>query len=203
MSYKTFLIFAVIILGGIFMFSLFKKEKTDTTQKMEEPGTVALSGQTSKKYQVTLKTTKGDIVIELAGDKTPKTVENFVTLANKGFYNGTIFHRVIEGFMIQGGDPNGNGTGGPGYTFADEPFEGRYVRGTVAMANAGPNTNGSQFFIMHKDQPLPRNYVIFGHVVSGMDIVDIIATAPVEKSFSGESSKPVDPVSVTTVTVAE
>ncbi|PIU73929.1 peptidylprolyl isomerase, partial [Candidatus Roizmanbacteria bacterium CG06_land_8_20_14_3_00_34_14] len=98
-----------------------------------------------------LHTEKGDMTVSLNTNDTPKTVNNFVTLAKKGFYNGTIFHRVIKGFMIQGGDPKGDGTGGPGYKFDDEPFTGEYTRGTIAMANAGPDTNGSQFFIMHAD----------------------------------------------------
>src|SRR3990167_994519 len=139
----------------------------------------------------TLKTTAGDIVIALNAKETPKTVNNFVYLARKGFYNNTIFHRVIKGFMIQGGDPKGDGTGGPGYKFADESFTGEYTRGTVAMANSGPNTNGSQFFIMHADNPLPKNYVIFGKVISGLDVVDRIANAPVKTGLMGEMSTPV------------
>ncbi|MBI4130033.1 peptidylprolyl isomerase [Candidatus Roizmanbacteria bacterium] len=157
----------------------------------------------SKSYTATLKTEKGDIVISLHADKTPVTVNNFVSLARDGFYNNTVFHRTIKGFMIQGGDPSGNGTGGPGYKFNDEPFEGKYTRGTVAMANAGPNTNGSQFFIMHADYDLPPNYVIFGTVTSGMDVVDAIAAAPVEQSAGGESSKPVTPVKVESVEIVE
>jgi len=157
----------------------------------------------AKQYTVILHTTAGDITISLNAAATPKTVNNFVYLANQKFYHGTIFHRVITGFMIQGGDPNGNGTGSPGYKFNDEPFTGQYTRGTVAMANSGPNTNGSQFFIMHADYPLPANYVIFGQVTAGMDAVDKIATAPVEPSPSGEPSQPVDPVTVTSVEVYE
>ena len=125
-----------------------------------------------------------------------------MTLARQGFYDNTIFHRVIEGFMIQGGDPEGNGTGGPGYQFDDEPFSGGYTRGTVAMANSGPNTNGSQFFIMHADNDLPKNYVIFGKVTSGMDVVDKIATAPVASS-GWERSKPVNRVTVNKVEIIE
>ncbi|MBI4252606.1 peptidylprolyl isomerase [Candidatus Uhrbacteria bacterium] len=151
----------------------------------------------------TLHTEKGDIVIALNSNATPKTVQNFVTLAKKDFYNNTVFHRTIKGFMIQGGDPKGDGTGGPGYKFDDEPFEGEYTRGTVAMANAGPNTNGSQFFIMHADYALPKNYVIFGKVTKGMDVVDQIATAPTAFSPSGENSKPVTPVKVKSVEIEE
>lgn len=157
----------------------------------------------SKTYIVTLKTTEGDIAIEMKAPETPKTVQNFVTLAKKNFYNNTIFHRIIKGFMIQGGDPTGTGRGGPGYTFKDEPFEGEYTRGTVAMANAGPNTNGSQFFIMHQDYQLPKNYVIFGKVTSGLEAVDKIAEASVAESESGEPSKPVKPVKIISVEVVE
>ena len=154
-----------------------------------------------KQYQAVLETDLGNITIELQAQATPITVNNFVYLAKQGFYDGTIFHRVMNGFMIQGGDPRGDGTGGPGYRFADEDFDGEYSRGTVAMANAGPDTNGSQFFIMHQDYPLPANYVIFGQVVNGMEVVDQIATAPVETSLSGEPSKPVNPVTVKNITI--
>jgi Peptidyl-prolyl cis-trans isomerase (rotamase) - cyclophilin family len=130
-----------------------------------------------------MKTSLGEIKIELYGDKTPITAGNFAKLAEAGFYDGVKFHRVISGFMIQGGDPLAKddaqkelwGTGGPGYKFNDEPFEGQYARGTIAMANSGPNTNGSQFFIMHADYPLPPQYVIFGKVLEGMETVDVIA----------------------------
>ena len=159
--------------------------------------------ETNKAYVAVVHTTEGDMTVELNGKITPNTVNNFLDLAKKGFYNNTIFHRVIKGFMIQGGDPLGNGTGGPGYRFDDEPFEGEYTRGTMAMANAGPNTNGSQFFIMHKDYPLPKNYVIFGKVVKGLEVLDKIAEAPVTMSSSGELSKPVKPVAVTSVDIVE
>lgn len=157
----------------------------------------------TKKYTATLTTTAGAITIELFADKTPITVNNFVYLAKTNFYSNTIFHRVIKGFMIQGGDPKGNGTGGPDYKFDDEPFDGQYSRGTVAMANAGANTNGSQFFIMHQDYALPKNYVIFGKVTTGMETVDKIATAPVKPSAMGENSTPVDPVKVEKVEIVE
>ncbi len=157
----------------------------------------------NKKYQATLNTSEGKIVIKFNEVQTPKTVENFVTLAKKGFYNNTIFHRVIKGFMIQGGDPEGTGRGGPGYKFDDEPFTGEYTRGTVAMANSGPNTNGSQFFIMHADYQLPKNYVIFGKVVEGLDVVDKIANTKVTLSESGENSTPLVPIKILDVTVTE
>ena len=157
----------------------------------------------AKEYSAILKTSEGDITIKLQADKTPITVNNFIYLAREKFYDNTIFHRVISGFMIQGGDPNGNGTGGPGYKFDDEPFDGEYKRGIVAMANSGPNTNGSQFFIMHQDYPLPGNYVIFGEVSSGIEVVDKIATAETTISMGGEKSKPVNPVKVTNIEIIE
>lgn len=157
----------------------------------------------AKIYSAILNTSEGKITVEFNAKDTPVTVNNFVSLARAGFYNNTIFHRVISGFMIQGGDPKGNGTGGPGYKFADEPITAEYLRGTVAMANSGPDTNGSQFFIMHKDYPLPKNYVIFGQVVSGIEVVDKIATAQVRQGFSGENSTPVNPVKILSVEITE
>jgi len=122
-----------------------------------------------------ISTGSGDIVIQLQADAAPMAVSNFVYLAQSGFYDNLTFHRVESGFVAQGGDPMGNGTGGPGYQFTDEPVSGEYKRGTVAMANAGPNTNGSQFFIVLKDQPnLPKLYTIFGVVNQGMEAVDSI-----------------------------
>lgn len=157
----------------------------------------------NKSYTAVLHTEAGDIEVALTAKETPVTVNNFVWLSQKGFYNGTIFHRVLKGFMVQGGDPKGDGTGGPGYQFNDEAFAGEYSRGTIAMANAGPNTNGSQFFIMHADYPLPKNYVIFGHVTKGLEAVDKIATAPVTTGPSGEPSKPITPIKVTSVDIIE
>jgi len=154
-----------------------------------------------KKYSATLQTSAGTIVVSLAAKETPVTVNNFVFLAKEKFYDGTIFHRIIKNFMIQGGDPEGTGMGGPGYQFDDEQFEGQYGRGTIAMANSGPNTNGSQFFIMHQDYPLPPNYVIFGTVVEGLDVVDKIAEA--KTLPGGEGSSPVTPVIIETVTITE
>ena len=158
---------------------------------------------TPESYTAIIHTEKGDITVALHAKETPKTVNNFVVLSRKYFYNGTPFHRVIAGFMIQGGDPKGDGSGGPGYRFADEPFTGEYTRGVVAMANSGPNTNGSQFFIMHSDNDLPKNYVIFGKVTKGLEVVDAIATAPVTQNLSGEQSKPVIPVKITSVEIME
>jgi cyclophilin family peptidyl-prolyl cis-trans isomerase len=151
-----------------------------------------------KQYTATLSTSQGDITIELFPQEAPQTVNNFVFLAGQGFYNGVIFHRTISGFMIQGGDPTGTGTGGPGYRFKDEPVKRRYTRGIVAMANSGPNTNGSQFFIMHADTGLPPNYTIFGQVTDGLDAVDKIAEAP-----TGAQDRPRNPTSIESVSVQE
>ncbi|MBP5993659.1 MAG: peptidylprolyl isomerase [Candidatus Moranbacteria bacterium] len=155
----------------------------------------------TKQYKATLKTALGDIDIKLHASETPMTVNNFVFLAKEKFYDNVIFHRTIKGFMVQGGDPTGTGMGGPGYRFDDEPFMGEYTRGIVAMANAGPDTNGSQFFIMHANAALPKNYVIFGEVTAGMDVVDKIAEAPTQPG--GEGSKPVTPVEIRTVEITE
>lgn len=169
-------------------------------KKMNQP---EMTIDQNKKYEATLHTSVGDITISLNTKETPITANNFIYLAKNQFYDNTIFHRVIDGFMIQGGDPRGDGTGGPGYQFDDEDFSGEYKRGTIAMANSGPNTNGSQFFIMHQDYALQPNYVIFGQVISGLEIVDKIATAKVTNSFSGELSKPVEPVTINSITITE
>jgi len=129
--------------------------------------------QANKK--VLIKTNLGNIEIQVDPKAGPNAASNFIYLVKQGFYNGTIFHRVIPGFMIQGGDPTGTGRGGPGYQFANDPVNGSYNKGIVAMANAGPDTNGSQFFIMVADVPLGPDYSIFGHVISGQDVADKIA----------------------------
>jgi cyclophilin family peptidyl-prolyl cis-trans isomerase len=133
----------------------------------------------STTYEAVLHTNHGDITIEFDAARSPQTVNNFVFLARDGYFDGVIFHRVVPGFVIQGGDPTGTGSGGPGYKFRDEiEGAGRYSRGTVAMANAGPNTNGSQFFICLDDVGLPHAYTIFGRVTDGMEAVDAIAGLP-------------------------
>ena len=145
-----------------------------------------------------IETEHGTIEFELLEELAPKTAENFATLAKRGYYDGIIFHRVVPGFVIQGGDPTGTGTGGPGYQFADEPVTLPYSRGTVAMANAGPNTNGSQFFICLDDLPsLPPKYTIFGMVASGLATVDAIA-----KGATGPGDRPLEPVKMTAVTIS-
>ncbi|MGH2443094.1 MAG: peptidylprolyl isomerase [Chloroflexota bacterium] len=154
-------------------------------------------------YIAELETSEGSISVNLLAADAPQTVNNFVFLAREGYYDGVIFHRVISNFMIQTGDPTGTGRGGPGYTFADEPVNRRYTNGIVAMANAGPDTNGSQFFIVHGNEVgLPPNYTIFGEVISGLDVVDSIATAPT-RSVGGENSQPVSPARIETVTIQE
>ena len=137
------------------------------------PKPPAMQIDTSTIYRVTVASNRGDIVMDLDPGLAPNTVNNFVALARDGFYDGLTFHRVVPGFVIQGGDPDGTGSGGPGYRFADEPVQGEYTAGAVAMANAGPDTNGSQFFICLEDLTgrLAPSYNLFGHVVEGMDAV--------------------------------
>ena len=155
-------------------------------------------------------TDKGAIEIEFFAADAPMAVENFRLLAEHGYYNGLTFHRIVKGFMIQGGDPSGDGSGGEsawGGSFADEIdassrlYQDGYRRGIVAMANAGPNTNGSQFFIMHADYPLQPNYVIFARVISGLEVVDALADTPITSGPGGEPSKPVTPPVIKTITV--
>jgi len=170
---------------------------TDSTQSsptpvmdtaLKFPG--VLSAEQINGKEVTISTAKGDIVIKLYPETAPNTVSNFVYLISQKFYDGVIFHRREEGFVIQGGDPTGTGRGGPGYSFADELKDDKtYKRGTVAMANAGPNTNGSQFFVMLDDVALPHLYTIFGEVTQGMDVVDKIAVGDKMTSVIVEDAK--------------
>jgi cyclophilin family peptidyl-prolyl cis-trans isomerase len=160
--------------------------------------------------KATIATELGEIEIELFTTDAPRASQNFIDLAKKGFYDDVVFHRVIPGFVAQGGDGQYGkksslergrvGTGGPGYKFEDEPVKGDYARGAVAMANAGPNTNGSQFFICHQDLggKLPKNYTLFGQVTRGMDVVDQIVSAPRDAK-----DLPNDPVAMTSVTISE
>jgi cyclophilin family peptidyl-prolyl cis-trans isomerase len=154
--------------------------------------------------KATIHTAKGDIVIELFTESSPVAAGNFINLAEAGFYTGVVFHRLVPGFVIQGGDPNGDGTGGPGYTIQDEPVVGRYVRGIVAMARTSePNSQGSQFFIVLDDQAeqaldQARTYAIFGRVTSGMDVVDAIAAMP---NSGGRENRALDPVAMESVAI--
>ena len=190
---KNFILVTIgaFVLVGLLMFFYFNEEDL-------------LNSENNMNYIVTLETTKGEIQVETYADDAPNTVKNFITLAEKGFYDGVIFHRVIDGFMIQGGDPTGTGMGGPGYTFDDEinpnadVYKEGYKKGVVAMANAGPNTQGSQFFIMVADYPLPPAYTIFGKLISGQDVADAIAE--VEKN---QDDKPVEDIIIEKVLVVE
>lgn len=204
----SLVILAIIISGGFYFFSEKKidtkvdinSEQTDTNKQLSDDLNDKPSG--IEKNMITLETNYGKIVFETYNTDAPNTVENFINLANKKFYDGLTFHRVIKGFMIQGGDPNGNGTGGPGYKFNDEinpnseVYKIGYKKGVVAMANSGPNTNGSQFFIMTEDYPLPSSYTVFGRVVSGQDVVDTIANVK-----TGANDKPASPVVINKVSV--
>ncbi len=160
----------------------------------------------NKQYTATIKTNYGDIVLQLFPKDAPLAVNNFVFLARQGFYNGVKFHRVVKGFVIQGGDPTGTGAGGPGYRFADEKISKDYVAGTLAMANAGADTNGSQFFITLSDLSgrLPKNYTIFGQVTDGLDVVKNIGNVSVQAKVPGaEVSSPTVDVHIDSITIQE
>ncbi len=207
----------VAILGGYYLFggsgnvsqiSIVPANGSSATGQNATTTSTATTATTTSTvkngaHKVTIETNYGTIIFETYDADAPNTVQNFITLAGKGFYDGLTFHRVISGFMIQGGDPKGDGTGGPGYTFADElnpatpSYQAGYKQGVVAMANSGPNTNGSQFFIMAADYSLPSNYTIFGKVISGQDVVDkidVVKTDPL-------NNKPLTPVVMKKVTV--
>ena len=154
-----------------------------------------------RSYRAVIETSHGTITADLFSDQTPRTANNFVFLARQGFYDGLTFHRIIPGFVIQGGDPRGTGEGDPGYEFEDELDNTlRYQIGTLAMANAGPNTNGSQFFIVcgARGEQLPKKYSIFGRVADGLDVVQQIATVE-----TGKWDRPNSPVTITRVTIEE
>jgi len=170
----------------------------------------AAAAKSSGGLHATIDTDKGPIELEFLPMDAPKAVENFRLLAERGYYNNLTFHRIVKGFMIQGGDPSGDGTGGEsawGGTFEDEikpdspTYSNGYRRGIVAMANAGPNTNGSQFFIMHQDYPLPPAYVIFARVTKGIEIVDALAETPTTRGPDGGMSQPLTPLRMKTVTI--
>lgn len=192
MIYKILLglVLIGIVIGGIYL--VVKDNPSMENKKIEN----------QKSNLALVETNYGNFKIKFYPEDAPKAVNNFITLATKGFYDGLTFHRVIKNFMIQGGDPNGNGTGGPGYTFEDElnpntPLakEG-YKKGVVAMANAGPNTNGSQFFVMVADLPLPHQYTIFGKVIDGQEVVDKISLVATDSN-----DKPIKPVLIKKITI--
>lgn len=189
------------------------KRATQTTQKNSttEEGNTSMSPKTYNKpfdmqltegvdYKVVLQTSLGNITIDLFEKESPKTVNNFIALAKDGFYDGLTFHRIIKDFMIQGGDPSGNGTGGPGYKFDDEFNSKKLVKGSLAMANAGPNTNGSQFFIVTTASTpwLDGRHTNFGQVTEGMDVVNKISLVA-----TGENDKPITPVTIDKVEIVE
>ena len=155
-------------------------------------------------YLALIRTNKGDIILELFASEAPQTVNNFVFLAREGYYDGVSFHRIIVDFMIQTGDPTGTGAGGPGYHFADETVSRAYTKGIVAMANSGPDTNGSQFFIMHGSKvKLQPRYTIFGQVTEGLDAVDQIATSPVRPNAQGQVTSPTEPILIDSIEITE
>lgn len=189
---KTVLIAVLIVLTGTLLMAQEKKHYANPPE---------MKIDLKKTYVATIDTSMGKIVLTLFAADAPKTVNSFVFLAKEKFYDGLIFHRVIPGFMIQGGDPTGTGTGGPGYEFENENKNSKhgYVAGTLGMANAGPNTNGSQFFICDANTPLPASgYTIFGEVKEGLDIVQAIAKTP-----RNAQDRPNTPVVMKSVTIEE
>ncbi len=221
-TWQIILIIAIIVLAGIFAITLAKNNKSDDantnnsnqtnsqveTNTNQNTNTTTMEDTNATKQFVTLSVQGfGDIKLEFFEKDAPKAVENFIGLAKKGYYDGVTFHRIIKGFMIQGGDPTGTGAGGEsifGDTFADElnpdtdSYKAGYAKGVLAMANRGPNTNGSQFFIMLENYPLPHNYTIFGRVVAGQDVVDKIGAVPTNP---GDSPK--DKVVITKAVVTD
>jgi cyclophilin family peptidyl-prolyl cis-trans isomerase len=212
--FSSVIVIAAVV-GGYYLFSgsdtvsqvsvvTNTQDQNQATTTINTSNTATTTSTTAKNgtHKVTIVTNYGTIIFETYDADAPNTVQNFISLADKKFYDGLTFHRVISGFMIQGGDPKGDGTGGPGYQFADEldpstaSYKAGYKKGVVAMANSGPNTNGSQFFIMAADYPLPSQYTIFGKVISGQDIVDKIDAVK-----TGTNDKPVSPVVMKKVTV--
>ena len=183
--------------------SLIETEETIMTYDKTYDSKPEFTIDTSKQYTAEIRTSSGDMIIELFTDTAPNTVNNFISLSQDGYYNNVIFHRVIKDFMIQGGDPSGTGHGQmgkyPGYEFEDELNNQKpYEKGIMAMANRGPNTNGSQFFIMHVDYPLPYSYTIFGKVTEGLDVIDSIAAVQTDSA-----DKPLEDVVIESVEISE
>ena len=207
---RILLLFMVVFSVSCSNLSVQDVETTVTTIKGEEQmsdkaysSPPSMSIDLSKSYTALIKTNLGDITVELFQDTAPNTVNNFVSLSKDNYYDNVIFHRVISGFMIQAGDPSGTGHGDmgkyPGYKFDDELDSPRdYTKGILAMANAGPNTNGSQFFIMHNDYPLPYQYTIFGNVTKGLDVVDNIASMETDAS-----DKPIKDITILDIQIEE
>jgi cyclophilin family peptidyl-prolyl cis-trans isomerase len=193
------------------MFSAGCSSSTPESQPPASTASTAPAGaKSSGGLHAVIETDKGPIELEFLPGDAPKAVENFRLLAEKGYYDNLTFHRIVKGFMIQGGDPSGDGTGGEsawGGTFEDEikqdspTYRDGYRRGIVAMANAGPNTNGSQFFVMHADYPLPPAYVIFAKVIKGIEVVDALADTPTTRGPDGGMSQPLTPPRIRKVTI--
>jgi len=214
MKQTTILIGIILFLAiGVFFLGTKPASKTPENEEVminakqwENPPEMQVDS--SKNYSATIETSKGTIKVELFAKEAPNTVNNFVFLAREGFYDGLKFHRIIKDFMVQTGDPKGDGSGGPGYKFEDEPIKRDYKRGTLAMANAGPDTNGSQFFIITQDNTtLPKNYTIFGTInpndTDSLKSLDAIAETPVEDNSQGETSKPTEEVPMAKVIIEE
>jgi len=207
---RILLLFMVVFSVSCSNLSVQDVETTVSTIKGEEQmsdkiysSPPSMSIDLSKSYTALIKTNLGDITVELFQDTAPNTVNNFVSLSKDNYYDNVIFHRVISGFMIQAGDPSGTGHGDmgkyPGYKFDDELDSPRdYTKGILAMANAGPHTNGSQFFIMHNDYPLPYQYTIFGNVTKGLDVVDNIASMETDAS-----DKPIKDITILDIQIEE
>ncbi len=175
-----------------------EKEAPKLKQYSQPP---AMTLDLKNEYTAIMDTTEGTITVSLLSQEAPKTVNNFVFLTREGYYDNVTFHRIVKDFMIQSGDPTGTGSGGPGYTFEDERVTRNYARGTLAMANRGPDTNGSQFFIIHKSQDMPKQFTIFGVVIFGMNVVDAIADTPVTASPTGELSRPTQDVIIKSIQI--
>jgi len=206
---EQLLLFMLLAAVMIFSACSSNSEISQTTKEvkiMKWPNPPPMSIDPGKEYQTTIKTNLGDIVVQLFPKDAPIAVNNFVFLARQGFYDGVKFHRVVKGFVIQGGDPTGTGAGDPGYKFADEKVTRDYVAGTLAMANSGSNTNGSQFFITLADLSgrLGKDYTIFGLVTDGFNIVQKIGNVPVKARAPGdEISLPTVDVHVNSITIVE
>lgn len=212
-TWQIILIIAIIVAAGITAILMSKNnasddsKNTNNTNFNQNTNTTMETPETSNKIVTLTVQNFGDIKLELYEKDAPKAVENFLTLAGKGYYNGVTFHRIIKGFMIQGGDPTGTGAGGEsawGSDFIDElnpgtpSFKAGYAKGVLAMANRGPNTNGSQFFILLEDYPLPHNYTIFGKVVSGQEVVDKIGSVATDPG-----DRPLEKVVITKAIVSD
>lgn len=183
----VFLTGTILLISALMLVSCGGKDSVSKPKTYSAPPKMTINPD--KRYTATIETDKGKLVLELFAKDAPVTVNNFVFLSREGFYNGTTFHRVIPGFMVQGGDPTGTGRGGPGYTFKDEFSQRKHVTGTLSMANAGSNTNGSQFFITYAPQPhLDGKHTVFGQLIRGMDVLPKLENGAVIKRITIEES---------------